>query len=84
VIDQEDGMSAFGAVPGMTIFTLALVMLLGGTYLVTAAFLSWSGGAARAWKVVVMPVMFMFAITVALALITAIVENQFHTRITGG
>jgi biotin transporter BioY len=77
-------MSAFGEVPGLTIFTLASVMLLGATYLGCAAFISFSGEAQRAWKKVVIPVLLMFILTTALALISAIAENQFVNRITGG
>ncbi|MHB1526884.1 MAG: hypothetical protein ACYDEA_01210 [Candidatus Dormibacteria bacterium] len=77
-------MSAFGSVPGLTILTMALVLLLGGTFLTTAVFVSFSSAAQRSWKVVVIPVAFMFVLTMGLALISAIAENQFATRITGG
>jgi len=80
---QEDGMSAFGAVPGLTIFTLASVMLLGATYLGAATYLSFAGDSARTWRAVVAPVVLMFALTVALALISCIAENQFISRISG-
>lgn len=76
-------MSAFGAVPGMTILTMASVILLGVAYLGTAALLSFSGEAQRAWRPVLVPVISLFAITTAFALISAILENQFITRITG-
>jgi hypothetical protein len=77
-------MSAFGAVPGLTIFTLASVLLLGATYLGAAAYISFSGEAQRSWQRVVVPVLLMFTLTTALALISAIAENQFMTKITGG
>lgn len=76
-------MSVFGAVPGMTIFTMAAVILLGVTYLGTAALLSFSGEAQRAWRPVLAPIIFLFVLTTVAALISAIVENQFITRITG-
>ncbi|HVC39710.1 MAG TPA: hypothetical protein VNH20_07060 [Candidatus Dormibacteraeota bacterium] len=76
-------MPVFGAVPGMTILTMGLVIVLGATYLGTAAFLSHSGGAQRSWKFVVLPVIFMFFLTDTVALISMIVENQYVTRITG-
>ncbi len=77
-------MSAFGSVPGLTIFTLALVLILGGGYLATAAYLSFSIAAHRTWKVAVLPVTGLFLLTTAVALISAIAENQFTTRVTGG
>jgi hypothetical protein len=77
-------MSAFGAVPGLTIFTLASVMLLGATYLGCATFISFSGEAQRSWPKVVIPVMLVFTLTTCLALISAIAENQFVNRVTGG
>ncbi|HVC23287.1 MAG TPA: hypothetical protein VNH82_07685 [Candidatus Dormibacteraeota bacterium] len=76
-------MPVFGAVPGMTILTMALVLVLGATYLGAATFISHSGGAQRSWKFVVIPVVFMFLLTDTVALIAMIVENQFVTRITG-
>ncbi|HUY10452.1 MAG TPA: hypothetical protein VMW80_13595 [Candidatus Dormibacteraeota bacterium] len=76
-------MDVFGAVPGMTILTMALVLMLGATYLGTAAFISHSGGAQRSWKFVVIPVIFMFFLTDFVALTAMIVENQFVTRVTG-
>jgi hypothetical protein len=76
-------MPAFGAVPGMTILTMALVLMLGATYLGAAAFISHSGGAQRSWKFVVLPVVFMFFLTDTVALISMIVENHYVTRITG-
>ncbi|HVC23015.1 MAG TPA: hypothetical protein VNH82_06275 [Candidatus Dormibacteraeota bacterium] len=77
-------MSAFGAVPGLTIFTLASVMLLGAAYLGCAAFISFSGEAQRSWPKVVIPVMLIFTLTTCLALISTIAENQFVNRVTGG
>ncbi|MGH7641235.1 MAG: hypothetical protein ACREOL_10080 [Candidatus Dormibacteria bacterium] len=77
-------MGAFGHVPGLTIVTLASVMLLGVTYLGCATIISWSREGQAIWKAVVFPVLFMFALTVALVLVTAIAENQFANRITGG
>lgn len=77
-------MSAFGAVPGLTIFTLASVMLLGVAYLGCATFLSFSGEAQRSWPKLVIPVMLIFALVTSLALISAIAENQFVNRVTGG
>ncbi|HVB13774.1 MAG TPA: hypothetical protein VNH38_03330 [Candidatus Dormibacteraeota bacterium] len=76
-------MGVFGAVPGMTIATMALVLMLGATYMGTVAFISHSGGAQRSWKFVVIPVIFMFFLTDAVALAAMIVENQYVTRITG-
>ncbi|MGC1184374.1 MAG: hypothetical protein WBA31_04375 [Candidatus Dormiibacterota bacterium] len=77
-------MSAFGAVPGLTIMTLAAVMLLAGGYLGAATYVGFSTDGQHAWKRVAIPVVFLFALTVAFALISAIAENQFVNRVTGG
>jgi hypothetical protein len=77
-------MSAFGAVPGLTIFTLASVIVFGATYLGAATWITHSGEAQRSWKYVAVPVVFMFGLTLAFALISAIAENQFVNRLTGG
>lgn len=76
-------MAVFGAIPGMTILTMALVLMLGATYLGAVIFLTHSGGAQRSWKFVVLPVIFMFFLTDFVALTAMIVENQFVTRVTG-
>jgi hypothetical protein len=76
-------MDVFGAVPGMTILTMALVLILGATYLGAATYISHSGDAQRSWKFVVLPVIFMFILTDCVALASMIVENQFVTRVTG-
>jgi Na+/phosphate symporter len=77
-------MSAFGAVPGLTIFTLASVFMLGATFLGCATYISFSREGQASWRRVAIPVLFMFGLTTALALISAIAENQFVNRITGG
>ncbi|MGA8206868.1 MAG: hypothetical protein WB867_02390 [Candidatus Dormiibacterota bacterium] len=77
-------MSAFGAVPGLTIITLASVMVMGFAYLAAATYISWSDSGHRHWKVATLPVLGLFALTTCFALIAAIAENQFVTRVTGG
>lgn len=77
-------MAAFGAVPGLTIFTLASVMILGACYLGCATFISFSVTAQRSWQKVLIPVFLIFSLTTALALISTIAENQFVTHVTGG
>ncbi|MGH7758452.1 MAG: hypothetical protein ACREN7_03985 [Candidatus Dormibacteria bacterium] len=77
-------MGAFGHVPGLTIFTLASVIVLGAAYLASATYLSFAVAAHRTWRVAVLPVLGIFVLTTCLALISAIAENQFVTRITGG
>lgn len=77
-------MSIFGAVPGLTIFTLASVFVLGATYLGCAAYISFSREGQLSWQRVAIPVFLMFALTTAFALISAIAENQFVNRVTGG
>jgi hypothetical protein len=80
---RENCMSVFGSVPGMTILTMASVLLLGATFLGAAIYVTHSGEAQRAWKAVLLPVIFMFVLTDLFALSAAIVENHFVTRITG-
>lgn len=77
-------MSAFGAVPGLTIATLAAVIVLAVGYLGAAAYVSFAGDGQTAWKRVVVPVVLLFMLTTAFALISAIAENQFVNRVTGG
>lgn len=77
-------MPAFGAVPGLTVFSTACVVLLGACYLGVAAVISQSESARRIWKRLATVVVLMFALTTAVVLITTIVENQYTTRITGG
>jgi hypothetical protein len=77
-------MSAFGAVPGLTIFTLASVMVLAACYLGVATYICWADAGHRHWKVAALPVLGLFVLTTCFALISAIAENQFVTRVTGG
>lgn len=77
-------MSIFGTVPGLTVFSVACVVLLGGTFVGVATLLSESVSAQRVWKPLVISVVLMFALTTAIVLIATIVENQNMTRITGG
>ncbi|HEY6538434.1 MAG TPA: hypothetical protein VI138_05265 [Candidatus Dormibacteraeota bacterium] len=77
-------MAAFGAVPGLTIFTLAAVIILGGTYLGAAYYVSFAGAGQSVWKRAIVPVCLMFVLTTVLALLSAIAENQFVNRVTGG
>ncbi|MGH7610110.1 MAG: hypothetical protein ACREOD_09305 [Candidatus Dormibacteria bacterium] len=77
-------MGAFGNVPGLTIFTMASVIILGGAYLATATYLSFAVAAHRTWRVAVLPVIGIFLLTTCFALITSIAANQFITRVTGG
>jgi hypothetical protein len=77
-------MSAFGAVPGLTIITLASVMVLCFVYLAAATYICWADSGHRHWKVATLPVLGLFALTTCFALIAAIAENQFVTRVTGG
>ncbi|MFZ0168209.1 MAG: hypothetical protein WA695_03910 [Candidatus Dormiibacterota bacterium] len=76
-------MAVFGSVPGMTILTMASVLMLGATFLGAAVYITHSGEAQRAWKPVIVSVMIMFVLTDLFALSAAIVENQFVTRVTG-
>lgn len=76
-------MAVFGAVPGMTILALALVLILGASFLGATAYITHSGEAQRSWKFVVLSVAVMFVVTDFVVLTAAIVENQFVTRITG-
>ncbi|MGC2190794.1 MAG: hypothetical protein WA751_00460 [Candidatus Dormiibacterota bacterium] len=77
-------MSIFGAVPGLTIFTMASVLVLGATYLGCATYISFSRSGQITWQKVAIPVLLMFSLTTAVALLSAIAENQFVNRITGG
>jgi len=77
-------MSAFGAVPGLTIITLASVFVLGAGYLAAATYVCWSESGHRRWHFAALPVVGLFALTTCCALIAAIAENAFVTRVTGG
>jgi hypothetical protein len=77
-------MSAFGAVPGLTIVTLASVMVMGACYLGVATYVCWSDSGHHHWRAAALPVVGLFAITTCFALIAAIAENAFVTRVTGG
>ncbi|MGH7665784.1 MAG: hypothetical protein ACREN1_00485 [Candidatus Dormibacteria bacterium] len=77
-------MSAFGAVPGLTIFTMGSVIVLGVVYLVAATYVCYAGDGRPTWKFAAIPVALVFALTTALALISTIAENQFVTHVTGG
>ncbi|MGH7691279.1 MAG: hypothetical protein ACREOA_01025 [Candidatus Dormibacteria bacterium] len=77
-------MSAFGAVPGLTIFTLAAVMMLAVVYLVAATYVCYAGDGRPTWKFAAIPIALVFALTTVLALLSTIAENQFVTHVTGG
>ncbi|HVA21881.1 MAG TPA: hypothetical protein VNN74_07280 [Candidatus Micrarchaeia archaeon] len=76
-------MGIFGAVPGLTIFAIASVFCMAIAYVAGAALLSFGGTMQRA-RIAVLTVSILFTLTTVVALLAAIEEGGFATRVTGG